>query len=739
MVALLPWENGDRTRIGRLRVRGGAQSAPLCLALSGMLDRADLRPAGVPPAAVLIVRRMSDPLPGHIAPQPMVGKPDAAWERAARDRLAGFYRHAARPGRDAVPADAEAVVFADEGELLASLALDLATGRMRERWWWRSLGGSLSPASPSALAALLCDRATWVPAALALLARQDRAVVVVRALSPREALAVATVVGRVHEASAAAASVASPLAPAPPDEIAAPRASSGEAENGASPAGAGGGEPRGGGRAVGEGTNAPLWHMAAPPPPWATWLPQAAVPAELDPAQRYVLGLALVLHYRPEAARGASFAAALHRWWQAQATAPVRSIVPPRPASPTVPRDGLVPASEDTPTPLLRRARPTPETVPSAQSLETTLRRASSAPSFAADRREPPPPQSPAPERASDPDPTAPDAPVPAISAPPELRSGASALKSAALYSVGSPPAEEAAAAPSRGAVLPVIDDPLAVTQPATVTVQPDWGLALEGGVETKLGGVLFLVNMMCALDLPECFEDEWRLASTVGAWGVLEALGRALLAAADANENDPIWPALAALSGRAARARLGAGLPRRRNYRLPTQWVAQMPAEGNEPKAWGARGDKLRLWSRAGYVLSETSRAASPAVAQARSEARFWGLGQAPMRARFADAPLAARSGPTIAGLDHTLRRWLSLAVPFIRLRLNRALGIDPAVQSLQEALLARGGRLYVTATHVDLVMGLETVSLPVRLAGLDRSPGWLGEFGRAILFHFE
>jgi hypothetical protein len=46
MVALLPWENGDRTRIGRLRVRGGAQSAPLCLALSGMLDRADLRPAG---------------------------------------------------------------------------------------------------------------------------------------------------------------------------------------------------------------------------------------------------------------------------------------------------------------------------------------------------------------------------------------------------------------------------------------------------------------------------------------------------------------------------------------------------------------------------------------------------------------------------------------------------------------------------------------------------------------------
>jgi hypothetical protein len=136
---------------------------------------------------------------------------------------------------------------------------------------------------------------------------------------------------------------------------------------------------------------------------------------------------------------------------------------------------------------------------------------------------------------------------------------------------------------------------------------------------------------------------------------------------------------------------------------------------------------------------LSETSRDASPAVVQARSEAQRWGLAEAPPRARFGNAPLADWSGPPIAGLDHALRRWLTLAVPFIRLRLVRALGIDPAEQTLQEAVLARAGRLYVTATHVDLVMALATVSLPVRFAGLDRNPGWLGEFGRVILFHFE
>lgn len=220
---------------------------------------------------------------------------------------------------------------------------------------------------------------------------------------------------------------------------------------------------------------------------------------------------------------------------------------------------------------------------------------------------------------------------------------------------------------------------------------------------------------------------------------GVLEALGRALLADDDDVCDDRIWPALAALSGRGTGERLGAGLPRRAAYRLPMAWAAQLPADGNEPQAWAARGGRLRLWSRAGYLLSETRRDASPAAAQADHEAQRWGLGAAPPRARFGNAPLAALCRPLIVGIDHALKRWLSFLVPFLRQRLVSALGFDPMETSLRDVLLARPGRLYVTTTHVDLVMRLETASLPVRLAGLDRNPGWLAEFGRVIMFHFE
>jgi hypothetical protein len=38
-----------------------------------------------------------------------------------------------------------------------------------------------------------------------------------------------------------------------------------------------------------------------------------------------------------------------------------------------------------------------------------------------------------------------------------------------------------------------------------------------------------------------------------------------------------------------------------------------------------------------------------------------------------------------------------------------------------------------------VDVVMSRDAVSIAVRLAGLDRDPGWLPSFGRIIKIHFE
>lgn len=45
----------------------------------------------------------------------------------------------------------------------------------------------------------------------------------------------------------------------------------------------------------------------------------------------------------------------------------------------------------------------------------------------------------------------------------------------------------------------------------------------------------------------------------------------------------------------------------------------------------------------------------------------------------------------------------------------------------------------LYLTRTHIDVVFSLEQIQFDLRIAGLDRDPGWVPELARVIAFHYE
>ncbi|MCK7496548.1 MAG: hypothetical protein MZW92_40775 [Comamonadaceae bacterium] len=76
---------------------------------------------------------------------------------------------------------------------------------------------------------------------------------------------------------------------------------------------------------------------------------------------------------------------------------------------------------------------------------------------------------------------------------------------------------------------------------------------------------------------------------------------------------------------------------------------------------------------------------------------------------------------------------------LPFLRHRLALALGEQVAAPGAIVALLRGRARLYASPSHVDLVESLDDISLPARLAGLDRDPGWQPSLGRVVSFHFE
>ena len=188
----------------------------------------------------------------------------------------------------------------------------------------------------------------------------------------------------------------------------------------------------------------------------------------------------------------------------------------------------------------------------------------------------------------------------------------------------------------------------------------------------------------------------------------------------------DSIWSLLATLDGRQPRDLPGSHFHGPDIFYLPASWVKLLSGAENETWHWSAAGRYLRLWSDQGYVLFDCPMPpGQPAVAHDH--------------------------GPVqdldITGLNAELARWLTLAAPAVRLYMNRLL--DQATDGHTEiaadrrptinSLLQANGHLYVTGSHVDLVMNLSELSLPIRLAGLDFDPGWLVDFGRVVMFHYE
>lgn len=163
-----------RDRIARLRWRGGGDPLAARRALERALAAFAWQPEG---GAIVCVRRLRGALQRSGA---LAGRDGRPW----RDGLEALATRAPRPWREPVPANAEAVVFADEAELLACLALDVAQGRAGAAWWWPALLGSSA------------DRAQWwrrwtatpelLPTVLRRLAARGEAATVLAALAPAQ-------------------------------------------------------------------------------------------------------------------------------------------------------------------------------------------------------------------------------------------------------------------------------------------------------------------------------------------------------------------------------------------------------------------------------------------------------------------------------------------------------------------------------------------------------------------------
>ncbi len=210
--------------------------------------------------------------------------------------------------------------------------------------------------------------------------------------------------------------------------------------------------------------------------------------------------------------------------------------------------------------------------------------------------------------------------------------------------------------------------------------------------------------------------------------WALLGALAVGLLGRRFPEfAADPLWAAVDELGGEETLRPWGASLLPETAFRLPPAWLDLLP-----PQQLVAYRESASAGSRSGRpsrVICWRTCRQTPRWRAARAE---WpGLVEVAVQpAGIDDLPAGANQL-----LAPALTWWVQRLQPFVAQFLTRLAGLRPDGAA---ALFHQPGTLYASRTHVDLVLSVEQISIPLRRAGLDRTPGWRPEFGHIITIHF-
>ncbi|MDH5359724.1 MAG: hypothetical protein OEX03_04125 [Gammaproteobacteria bacterium] len=690
---LLP---GD-TAINSVRVRGEVRNdIALRLSVSGFLEHADMRAKSMAPSALLIVRRIRDPMPGIVPEQSGRRLRHSGWEQALQNHLDDMARQASRPvlGRLNTDTSTEAVLFSDMAEMLACFVFDLSTSKATNCWWWQSLLRNYPFSQPvnETVANFLVEDIKLLPAVIARLHSWSRAKEVLLIFRSEN---VKDLIRRVSDAYA--------LQTLLTDMSTQPEHIQPDSSETRAMLVAGDSASHVGPEAVDtkyiKGVGDSMDTI------WTELLPNIQLPQGLPATHRFLLTLGLALQRSPWRCRDVTIQHAMAAAWH---------------------RD-VIPASSENKTLVLRNhdTRASPET-------GGYLPRPDKHHLFSVQWNKQDQPVTIAPSEARKPSRKTVDKPYLKLLSPSELHSSDqqyTADNGLVQTSAGNRIEQYGEGEKSNAASELEVHTSL----PTGETQQQAWS---EEGLLTQWGGVLYLINVIEKLELPHCFEFIMPVIATLSPWAVLELLARVLLTDADKDVfDDPLWECLAQLDGRDGAMPITEHGAPIMQYRIPLTWIQQvLPSTADV--AYASKGGRLRLWSEDQYLLADL-----PLLSEGKAgeTARSLLAGLEDMaqqhlcRQAFDHAPVASLNPDMLNTNSPAIQFWLACVMPYIRFFLQKEFPDFGA-----EHLRCRG-QLYLTDTHMDFNTAMDNISLVARRCGLDQNPGWLPDYGKVITFHFE
>lgn len=728
----------------RVHVRRTIDAGEISRRVERRLQAAQWSVASLPPSAVLIVKSLVDPLPGALTKDRNALHPPSLWQQALDQCLSDALANAVRPdSHGRVATHAETVLFADTSELCAYIAVELATGSFEHPWIRQMAVRSMPELQDcSSVAQLLRARVEQLPAIVSCLHGWNSATDVLSALDSAEAVSLTVSLATVHglselqeldglgaessrfESESETRDIVAGIATEPTD-----RHRAGEVS-----------------RAV---RSIDTVDQSENP-----FYPIIELSSSLKPEQTCLLGLSVTLTRAPRRARSVGFAEQVRRWLFQRQT--MRSHGPFMRNSEPEPIEYAPIKGQDE---QAKTERQRSESIPTTKRTVDAPAETSGVDALqkfadpASDRRSAPMEEAirvddRTQSRVATYDTTASSPAVQPVQHDrkqhlDQLNPKRTAIEPD-LASVSAPCSKrEDAQAPSNARATDLTDTTEPLSAPAAVETGLDFGSSNEAVFETRIGGLFYLINLLDRLELPEIFEVDYKLASCLGAWGTLELLARALLGTA-VQTDDPIWRLLATLDGRTSGESLGIDLPSFDAFRLPLKWweraniVSPQFDYSTDQGRLRLREATSRIWLLDLPTTGDNHTKAmapygrvTPGVDLA-STAR-----QIPAHALFTESIIEAEA-LEVGNVAPNALGWANFVMPFVRFHLEQALGASASTDSIA-TVLQMPARVMVSPMHVDVVASLESISIPVRMAGLDRNPGWIAAFGRVVLLHFE
>ncbi len=591
---------------------------------------------------------------------------------------------ARRPWLQADAVSASAVWFASADELAACLVRDWLHDTVREHWWWPAIlaGASVT----SWLRDQVLDRGERVVAVIWQLASHGQAVGWLRRLEDGDARRAAQSIAHAYALPADGANASLPPTTSP---------------------------------LIAPGSATASRHGSRPAPPAPLARLQRVLPelrdAGLKPAAARALAWALVAMREPAWLRTPAFAQALSSWitmglpaGMVQATPHARAAwhtdrePTPQPlqgsaalAGPPASANGLPDdmaggaRKQATPAPIRRRTLP--DALPPQPGALPVTPSPAAAPGAKHRARNPAP---------SDPSPLPPG--------------------SAAVAQTGTTPQQtKVQAGPAPGLAVPATTSSLpGYAQPEAWPPQP---------VHTAFGGIFYLLNAALALGLYGDFTAPRAPGLALSPWDWLALTGQDWLGRDFVD--DPIWPLLAVLAGRHGQAP-GAGFAAPPDWTLPHDWL--LPWGKAARLEYRATRNRLRILHPAGFIVFDVARDERPPATHAAALClQYAALRQAVLRRAGKIAPPGGPRSPTA--------RWLAGLQGYLLARLAVSLNTGLARNELASYLCRCPGRIVRSANTVDVHLSLATLPLPIRVAGLDRDPGWIPAAGLSVYFHYD